>query len=386
MEHETFSSEKKPSITVPDATMPTPDRQANPLLSATELFVGVDRHDSSEINIFQELSNNLLGSAPERDRRRVAALLVRHPQAPQIILEKLARDPDPLTAYPVLRHTEALSEDILLEAAENGPDSARKALALRDQVSESVKRKLLLHAGSDIIRSLLDRDDVTLDSASMAALENRHEILADLGTELAARGLLTADQKMARFLYLDRPLREEAISAAELANLVEMTRQGGGRGLKPVFKAELLEILKASAIRGTNQQFATELGFTLGLPEDVVGRMLREDSGEALAIALKALGFSKSNTTSMLVRLLGSRLTIDDIRRLISISATISAGAARLLVQSWIASETLGLSAAGAGSRSTYQDSVRRKEMPASPFEKDAREDRIVVPASVRSA
>lgn len=386
MKHETFSSEKKPSITVPKATMPTPGQQGSLLLSATELFVGLERHDCSEVNIFQELSNNLLGSTPERDRRRVAALLVRHPQAPQAVLEKLARDPDPLTAYPVLRHTASLSEDILLAAAENGPDTLRKALALRTSLSESVKRMLLQNAGSDVIRSLMERDDVTLDSASMAVLENRQEIMADLGTELAARGLLTEEQKMARFLYLDRPLREEAIAAAELANLVEMTRQGGGRGLKPVFKAELLDILKASAIRGTSQQFSTELGFTLGLPEEVVKRMLAEDSGEALAIALKALGFSKSNTTSMLVRLLGDRLTIDDIRRLIAVSSTISAGAARLLVQSWIASETLGLSTTGAGNRPAYQDSARRKDIRTSPFDKDAREDRIVVPASVRSA
>jgi uncharacterized protein (DUF2336 family) len=282
MKHETLSSEKNHSIAVPDTTMPTPDQPQDLLLSATELFVGVDRHDSSEINIYQELSDNLLASAAERDRRRISALLVRHEQAPQAILKKLALDPDPLTAYPVLRHARSLSEDILLGAAENGPDTLRKALALRKTLSESVKQTLLRRAGSDIIRTLMDRDDNTIDAGTMATLENRREIIADLGSELAARGLLTAEQKMARFIHLDRHLREEAIAAAELANLVEMTREGGGRGLKPVFKADLLEILKVSAISGSSQQFAAELGFTLGLPEEIILKMLGEDSGEAL--------------------------------------------------------------------------------------------------------
>ncbi|MBD1545218.1 DUF2336 domain-containing protein [Roseibium aggregatum] len=359
MKHEPFLLEAEPHSPDHSRVRPAPAAGDGLLLSAVELFVSIEKHDRKEISVFQELSENLLSTTPDRDRRRIACLLARHPDTPDNILARLAGDRDPLTAYPVLRHAPAIPEDILIMQAERGPDSLRRAIADRASLSESLVRTLAAQGGPDIIRMLMEREDVSLEGQLLAAVENRGEIMAELGGDLAARGALSADRLMSNFLHLTRELKAEAIACAELASLVEMASQGPGRAPRPVFKAHLLDMLQKSAMTGSASQFATDLAFTLGLPEATAARMLTEDGGETLAIAFKALGFNGARTASLLIRLIGETHTLDEIRRLVQIASTISDGAARLMVRRWVASETLGLPAGT--SAPVYQDAEQKK-------------------------
>ena len=358
MKQEPFPLEAKPHS--PDQRRARPSSAARDglLLSAVELFVSIEKHDRKEISVFQELSENLLPSTSDRDRRRIACLLVRHPDTPDNILARLAGDQDPLTSYPVLRNAHAIPEDILIMQAERGPDSLRRAIADRDELSESLVRTLAAQGGPDIIRMLMERDDVPLEGQLLAAIESRDEIMAELGGDLSARGVLSADRLMSNFMHLTRELKAEAIACAELASLVEAASKGPGRAPRPVFKAHLLDMLQKAAMTGSAAQFVTDLSFTLGLPEAIAARMLSEDGGEALAIAFKALGFNEARTASLMIRLIGETHTLDEIRRLLQIASTISDGAARLMVRRWIASETLGLPAGA--SAPVYQEAERK--------------------------
>lgn len=337
----------------------TPPRVENLLVSATELFLSIDRHDRTEIKVYQELAENLLSSLSIRDRRRISCQLVRHPDAPGQVLERLAGDPDPLTAYPALRHAPSLSEAVLLEQAEHGTEAVRKAIAARPSLSGKVLEALAAHGNADVVRLLMERKDVDLDRNLLEAIEDRDEIIKDLGPDLTARGVLSSEQLMSQFLHLTPELRMQAIAGAELANLVELAQEGAHRRPKPVFKAHLLDLLFKAALSGPPEHFATDLAFTLGLPEKTALKMLEDDSGEALAVAFKALGFSPARTTSLLVCLLGKTLGAEDIRRLGGIAENISDGAARLLVRRWVARETLGLDKLGASREPVYQEAAR---------------------------
>lgn len=358
MKQEPFPLEAKPHSPDQRRARSSPAARDGLLLSAVELFVSIEKHDRKEISVFQELSENLLPSTSDRDRRRIACLLVRHPDTPDNMLARLAGDRDPLTSYPVLRNAHSIPEDILIMQAERGPDSLRRAIADRDKLSESLVRTLAAQGGPDVIRMLMERDDVPLEGQLLAAVESRDEIMAELGGDLAARGVLSADRLMSNFLYLTRELKAEAIACAELASLVEAASKGPGRAPRPVFKAHLLDMLQKSAMTGSAGQFVADLSFTLGLPEATAARMLSEDGGEALAIAFKALGFNEDRTASLLIRLIGETHSLDEIRRLVQIASTISDGAARLMVRRWVASETLGLPADA--SAPVYQEAKRK--------------------------
>ncbi len=332
-----------------------PDRGV--LLAATELFTQRSRHDVEEKRIFLELACNLLPSTSLQDRRRIATLLAGHPEIPEDLLGALAGDPDELTAYPALRYSPGLSVDLLLRTAVAGPDSLRKAIANRPSLRESVIRALCDHAGANVIGILLDRDDVTLTPDHRARLGRRSDIVATLGLELAGRDALNPDGLMGQFLHLPNQLKARAIAAAEMTSLVKQAQAPGSgsqvRARPP--RRKLCDGLHREALRQDATRFADLLSQGLGLPLETCELLLRQDQGDGLTIALKALGMSAQQVTAVLIRLCPG-MSLDQLRGLLRLYRTLGKGAAEVLVDQWMLQDQ------GAQPRheTQYQDTGRR--------------------------
>ncbi|MES0882956.1 DUF2336 domain-containing protein [Roseibium sp. SCP14] len=311
------------------------------MLAATELFAGRDRHDVEDKKIFLELARNLLSSTPAVDRRRIASLLVSHPEMPDELLETLAEDEDALTAYPALRYSPRLSVDLLLRIAQTGPDTLRKAVANRPSLRESVISALCDHAGATVIRILLDRNDILLTRTQQAKLSRRSDIVATLGLELAGQDALNPDGLMGQFIHLPQQLKAKAIAAAEMTNLVKQAQTPGeldGRRLDGV-QLRLQDAIIEQALLQDRPRFADLLGQGLGLSQVTCDLLLQRDQIEGLTIALKALGLSAHHVTTILIRLFGSQLPLTELRDLLRIHRTLSTGAAEVLVGQWILQE-----------------------------------------------
>lgn len=310
----------------------------NVLREATELFASLPRHDIEEQRIFLELARNLLPSAPVQDRRRIAALLASHPETPDDLAETLAEDEDPLTAYPVLRYSPRLSVDLLARKAASGPETLRKAIANRPSLRESVIDALCETADASVIGVLLQRDDIRLKPAHQAKLSRRSEIVAGLGLELASRNALSQDGLMGQFLHLPVQLRAEAIAAAEMTSLVKQAQAPAGTADRhpSTVQFRLLDGLIGAALQKDRARFSDLLGQGLGLPLPTCDLLLQEDQGDGLIIALKGLGMTARETTTVLVRLFGERLALGDIRALLRVHRTLSRGAAEVLISQWI--------------------------------------------------
>jgi uncharacterized protein (DUF2336 family) len=309
------------------------------LLAAAELFAGREAHDAREQALFRELALNLLPQTEVKNRRRIACHLVRHPDTPQDVLNALAADEDPLTAYPALCNAPELDADILATKARSGPDSLRKAIAGRRDLTTGILTALAETGGPEVIAVLMERPGLDLDEALVSRLCARPEILSRFGKDLLDRKALTSSHLLTHFPRLGTDLRPEAIASAELASLVELARSGSHRPARPVFKPGLLEQLRVSALAGDSKTFSTGLAYTLGLSEALTQDMVDRDSGETLAICLKALGFSSQDASRTLIRLLGGRLDLQAIRALLDVFGHISAGASLLLINRWTAQE-----------------------------------------------
>lgn len=307
------------------------------LLSAAELFAGRKGHNTQEIKVFLELSKNLLPAASLRDRRQIANMLASHPDTPEELLELLAQDDDALTAYPVLRHSSLLSVDLLKKIVKAGPETARKAIAGRNALEPVILATLCDYGSTDTIRFLLDRNDLTLNQRHMEQLGRRSDLIADLGQELSSRQALNAESLMSQFLYLPASLRAKSIAAAETMGLIKQAQSPLQAKIPAIDTARLRlhgALLKAANLQ-KRSRFADCLGQGLSLPSSISHMMLQEDQGEALVIALKALGMSRDNTAAVLIRLLGERLPIQDIRKLLFLHRNLSLAAAEALVGSW---------------------------------------------------
>ncbi len=311
------------------------------LHSAAELFSGRKGHSPEEKKVFLELAKNLLLTTSLRDRRQIANMLATHPDTPDELLEVLAIDEDPLTAYPVLRNSPHLSVDLLAEVVKTGPETARKAIAGRNKLTATVLTSLCDHGEADTIRLLLDREDLTLDHHFNERLSRRSDLIADLGQEMSSRQALSSEGLMAQFLYLPRSLRAKAIASAETMGLIKQAQIPEAAKIPALDTARLRlhgALLKAARLK-KRTRFADSLGQGLSLPSSVSDMVIQEEQGEALVVALKALGMDRANTATVLICFLGERMPIQDIRELLFLHRNLSSSAAETLVDSWILME-----------------------------------------------
>ncbi|UES39925.1 DUF2336 domain-containing protein [Roseibium aggregatum] len=354
-------SQSLPNSASPDKSASTKGDDRGVLLAASELFAGRTRHDVEEKRIFLELASNFLPKTSLPDRRRIANLLAAHPEIPDDLLTQLASDEDELTAYPALRYSPRLSVDLLLKVAEAGPDSLRKAVANRPSLRESVITTLCEHAGAPVIRILLDREDVTLTQAHQAKLSCRSDIVATLGLELAGQDALNPDGLMGQFLHLPAPLKSKAIAAAEMTSLVKQAQTpGSGTDRRTdTARLKLRDALVSEALFQQRSRFADLLGQGLGLPQTTCDLLMHDDQAEGLTVALKALGMSASEVTTVMIRMLGENLSLERLRGLLRLHRTLSQGAAEVLVGQWILHDQV-TQPVSAQLDSQYQDGSRR--------------------------
>ncbi len=350
------------------------------LLAATELFSEKIRHSIEEKRIFLELARNLLPATPVEDRRKISNLLASHPEMPADFSEQLASDTDTLTAYPALRYSPSLSVDLLTGIAQAGPESSRRAIANRPSLGESTLRALCEHGESGTVRILLERDDIQLGKPLQALLGRRGEIVADLGLQMDERDALSPEGLMGQFLHLPAKLKANAIATAELTSLVKQAQspnaltgrlQGGSSDRHDQSaRLRLQEALVREALARNRSRFADLIGQGLGLPRSTCDLLLQEDQREGLTIALKVLGLSSRQTVSVLLRLVGETLKLEELRACQRLHRKISLGAAEVLVGQWMLQDTgsdrgahAGNEERGAGRHQTgqYRETMRRR-------------------------
>jgi len=80
----------------------------------------------------------------------------------------------------------------------------------------------------------------------------------------------------------------------------------------------------------------------LNLPKEAVRALTEDERGEGLAITLRALGLNETAATTVFIRLLGRRMGIRTIRKVLNLFKGISRGAAEQLVGSWASREAAG--------------------------------------------
>lgn len=308
-------------------------RKAGVLLAATELYVARDRHDAAEQRIFSELFRQLLPDTPTDHRRMISGLLSGYTHTPADCLSLLAADADADVAARALSSTGPLAETDLLAGAAKGDETVRRAIAGRSGMPARVAEVLLRHADAETLKVLIARPDCPLDDEALAILAGRPQVLAALAPELASRRALPAPLLFALFLDLDPAGRMEAIAAAEARALGELARRGDLRVLNAAFKPAVLKSLVDAALSGGVAVFAAHLAYTLALPGDTAARLVDDRGGEALVVALRALGTGDSESGRILVRLLGQSVSLDRLRQLISLHDRITPRAAMLLVE-----------------------------------------------------
>ena len=255
-------------------------RNAALLRVTTELYALDRDHSADQRRRYEELAAHLLPEAPLADRVFIAESLADIEDAPIAILRMLARDVLEV-ATPVITQSPALgSFDLLTVISATGPEHHR-LIAGRRNLPAEVKSALNQVGGKadGEPTPLMDQERSELSAA--AAAREPHD-LASTG-----KATDTAHRDAWIFLALDRSQRLQLV--AELASrpiTAGDQRQGADAAFETIVNTA--QVVGHARSRRT-ADIIEAIAKAVSLPPEFVAASINDQTGEPLAILLKAL-------------------------------------------------------------------------------------------------
>jgi uncharacterized protein (DUF2336 family) len=302
----------------------------------TDQFVSKQKHPLADIRQYEELALQLLADADIASAACVAKRLGAHPDAPASVLEKLL-DKAPEVAAAVLASGAAIDARKLIERAEWGSLVEAAAIAGRNNLDAKTAAALARRQETEVLCALAANKEAPLDAHAVSYLLQRGRTDRELGLVLLARTDLKLD-KSPLFILADTAQRSEMLAAARRA---DDGAQAAHRS-RPQRDLDALADLAAAQKWGL---FAIEFAMRLGCDPRGIQQIIRDKSGEPLAVALAALGMQPADAARIFLSCEPDiSHSVNRIRMLTRITSDLSVSAARHLISAMVgqplASET----------------------------------------------
>lgn len=350
-----------------------PERKRAALDHVTDLFVsGAGRYSEAQLALFDEVFLELSRDIEVKARRRLALRLAPAEQAPQKIVQQLARDPSAAVASPVLRHVLNLADSDIVAVATTGDEGHLAAIASRKRLDASVTDILVDRGGARVARTLAGNADAELSDAGFAKMVQRANDDPVLAQTVGRRGDIPRHHFIALIRNASAAVRvklaaADPIFARDIDDIVagvvggigrdarilsadaEVARAEASRLMHPERSGDVDTLAKARARKF--DQTALALSLLGHVPRDVAERALAEDKPDMLLIIAKVGGCSWKTVKGMLQIQAGDRpFTIDDVLRARDDFERLQLGTAQQVLARYRARVRAGATAAG-GSR-----------------------------------
>jgi len=152
---------------------PSPENRASTAEKVAQQF-GDGTLSESEGKLAEEIFNIMVKDAEERVREALAKNLQSAPNLPHDLASKLASDTSDNVALPIIRYSDVLTEDDLLEIVRTQPGARQVAVAERPAVSESVSEAIVEHGTEDAVVSLVSNEGAAISDASLEKVVEKH--------------------------------------------------------------------------------------------------------------------------------------------------------------------------------------------------------------------
>ena len=152
---------------------PSPENRASTAEKVAQQF-GDGTLTESEGKLAEEIFNIMVKDAEERVRVALAKNLHSAPNLPHDLASKLASDTSDNVALPIIRYSDVLTEDDLLEIVRTQPGARQVAVAERPAVSETVSEAIVEHGTEDAVVSLVSNEGAAISDASLEKVVEKH--------------------------------------------------------------------------------------------------------------------------------------------------------------------------------------------------------------------
>ncbi|MEM8987560.1 MAG: DUF2336 domain-containing protein [Pseudomonadota bacterium] len=264
--------------------------------------------------------------APEQ-RLETAERLCRFSETAPALLRRLLLD-DYTIAEPILKNATVLSDGLLAEAARSGEESHRLAVAQREDVTPALADMLIDFGETAVIEALLSNDMVRFAPASVDKLVARSKYVERIGALLLKREELEPSHAFAMFWWcgselrrailqrfsVDRRILQEALQdvfrmkgvreakdpiVRDVVSLIDRRRRPRVKAGKSASPDAVRKTMEA-ARRKPDAELLQILAQLTGASRTTALRVLKDETGESLAVMCKALGVSRDGFIELL--------------------------------------------------------------------------------------
>ena len=298
--------------------------RADTLQRVADLFLsGPAQYSEAEIALFGDVMVRLLVDIETRIKAALADRLAKVANAPAALIRALANDVEIEVAQPVLKHSERLDDDALIDTARTASQNHLLAISQRQKISESVTDALLEFGDAEVARSVVrndgakfsenglgilvekSKDDDALALGVWARSDIPHRVLVKVFCVASFRVRTTLEAADRKKSNLIRGL------VSEVSNEIQSQLRTKSRDFVEAEKAVRDLLFKGALDEFQVQEFAKDnrfeevtisLALLADLPLSSVERAMVQERDELVLLMTRAIDFSW-NTTKLILLL-----------------------------------------------------------------------------------
>jgi len=293
------------------------EKRRDLLREITDVFMAApDRYTSSEMQHFDVILSKVTETVEIELRREIAEKLADVPTAPKNLVRQLAHD-EIFVAEPILRRSQALTEDDLIRVIRQRGQEHMKAITARREVPVKVSSELVERGDKDVLVSLASNKGAKFDDQTMEKLVEHSRTVTELQAPMTGRYDLPAQLLTQMYFFVSSALKKEILRRSDMldpalideavdANRQRILQKAVSEAQTDVESAR--QFIRDRIAAGTmneallkdliEERKSTEflLGFShyVGIDTSTGQRILQDRTWESLAISCRAAGLERT--------------------------------------------------------------------------------------------
>lgn len=288
------------------------DKRIDTLRRITDLFLAAPAQlTGDQIAVFDDVLTHLVERVEIKARADLARRLAPIEQAPNEVIQRLARDDEIAVAGPVLTQSVRLSTSDLVDIAQKKSQSHLLAIAERDRIDERVTDVLINRGNRDVVHTLANNAGAAFSQVGFSRLVTRAngddgltEKLGrriDISLQMFRELLLRATEAVrARLLESVSADKREIIQHVIAGVSDEIAREApGARNVEDAQR--LIQMMQETgrlneaeilnfARNGKYEEVMAGLAALCAVPFDLIDKLVHSGRSDALLVPCKAAG------------------------------------------------------------------------------------------------
>lgn len=293
------------------------EKRRDLLRDITDVFMtSPDRYTSSEMQHFDVIMSRVTEQVETSLRRELAEKLADVSNAPQGLVRQLARD-EISVAEPVLKRSEALTEEDLLGIVRQRGQDHMRAITKRRQVPEKLTAELVERGDEDTLASLAENQGAKFDDDSMEKMVGHSRTMKKLQKPMSERFDLPPKLLTKMYFFVSSALKKEILKRSDMldpalideavnANRTKILKEAVHDAQSEVTAAHefINDKAKANQINESllkeliemkrSTEFLLAFAHVTGIDTSTAQSILKDKTWESLAIAARAAGLERA--------------------------------------------------------------------------------------------